>query len=59
MNAVRIAVIGNSIARIVFIICITYAAIHFQKPSLLWWYLVPAAMGLSVSSGNDKGDEQL
>lgn len=59
MNAVKIAVIGNSIARIVFIICITYVAIHFKKPSLLWWYILPACMGLSVSSEREKGDEQL
>lgn len=57
MNAVKISVICHCLARIILIICITYAAIYFNKPSLLWWYILPAVMGLSVSSDNKKGGE--
>lgn len=33
--------ICKTLATIVAFVCITYAAIYFQKPSLLWWYIVP------------------
>lgn len=56
MNAVKFAVIGNCLLRITLTICITYSAIHFQKPSLLWWYILPAMLGLSVSSKDGKED---
>lgn len=59
MNATKIAIIGHCLFRIVFVICITYVAIHFQKPSLLWWYILPAMLGLTVSSDNRKDGEQV
>ena len=49
MNSVKVMVIFHFIAVIAFIVCITIASIHFGKPGILWWYLVPAfTMGLEV-----------
>lgn len=51
MNKIYIA---NYICRAVAFVCITVATIYFQKPSLLWWYLLPFFMGLS--SDNKRSD---
>ena len=42
--------IFNYIVRAILFICITIASIHFEKTSLLWWYLLPACMGLANDS---------
>ena len=41
--------ICNMIVRIVAFICITFAAVHFERASLLWWYIVPLLMSPSIS----------
>ena len=56
MNAVKFAVMGNCLLRITLTICITYSAINFQKTSLLWWYVLPAMLGLNISSKDGKED---
>lgn len=43
---------------IVAFICITLAAMHFDKASLLWWYVIPMLtmfIGVSEKSSNNKG----
>lgn len=47
--------IWNSILRAVAFICITVAAIHFDKASILWFYLVPMFMGIGYKCG-EKGN---
>ena len=27
-------------AEIVYIVCVTYAAIHFKNTAILWWYVL-------------------
>lgn len=54
MNAVKLAVVCNCLLRIGLTVCITYAAVKFQNSSLLWWYILPALLGLHVSSKDDK-----
>ena len=41
------------ISRIVAFVCITVAAIYFQNASLLWWYICPMLMGVSVKMVRD------
>lgn len=44
MNTKKLFIIGSTIVRIVAFICITYAAIYFDKASILWWYILPTIM---------------
>lgn len=41
--------ICNAIVRSVAFICITFAAMHFQRAALLWWYIVPLLMSPSIN----------
>ena len=50
MKAVMIA---NTIIMATYAICVTIAAVHFNNPSILWWYLMMGAIGFSYKSGND------
>lgn len=34
-------VICDAIINSVVYICITVAAIHFEDPAILWWYILP------------------
>lgn len=40
----------NAVMRSVAFVCITVAAVCFESTSILWWYIVPALMGLSAKS---------
>ena len=40
----------NALLRSVAFVCITVAAIWFERAGILWWYIVPALMGLSGKS---------
>ena len=40
----------NALLRSVAFVCITVAAVWFGRASILWWYIVPALMGLSTKS---------
>lgn len=51
-----IFMIGKFLVQITAIVCITLAAIHFQKSGILWWYLVPFFMGISIN--DDKGKDE-
>lgn len=49
----------NCILRAVAFICITYAAIHFGKIGILWFYLMPMFMGMDYKSDEKgKSDDQ-
>lgn len=45
-----------NLTRIVAFVCVTIAAICFQKVSVLWWYILPALMSCSVETGKDGAD---
>ncbi len=34
----------DTILRCTLFVCITFAAIYFKDPDLLWWYFVPAVL---------------
>ena len=46
----------NGIVNIVMTICITIAAIHFDRVSILWFYIIPfIGMDKSILESMDKG----
>lgn len=50
MKAVMIA---NSVIMATYAICVTFAAVHFNNPGILWWYLMMGVIGFSYKSGSD------
>lgn len=56
-KALILFVIGTFLVQITAIVCITFAAIHFQKSGILWWYLVPLIMGISSVDIKNGGDD--
>lgn len=50
MNGVMIA---NTVIMSVYAMCVTYAAIHFDNPKLLWWYVLLTMLGFSYSRKKD------
>lgn len=40
----------NCVTKCVAFICVTEAAIHFQRPSILWFFLIPALLGGTYES---------
>ena len=58
MKELKTCCIWNSILRAIVFICITAAAFYFHKPSLLWWYIIPACMGISYSDDKESEDTE-
>ena len=50
MKAVMIA---NTVIMSVYAICVTLAAVHFNNPGILWWYLMMGVIGFTYKSGSD------
>lgn len=44
--------IGNTIIKSVYTICVTVAAMHFDKPSLLFWLVMLIGIGYDFTSTN-------
>lgn len=42
--------IAHCVVRAVAFICVTVAAMYFQKVSVLWWYIAPLLMELSCKT---------
>lgn len=49
----RAVMIANIIIISTYAICVTFAAVHFNNPGILWWYLLMAGIGFSYKSGSD------
>lgn len=49
----RAVMIANIIIMATYAICVTFAAVHFNDPSILWWYLLMCVIGFSYKSGSD------
>ena len=45
MSDLKFTMLGNILFDIVYTICVTFAAIHFERPTLLWWYFLLAFTG--------------
>lgn len=55
MSNFKVLFICNALVRVAAFICITVAAIFFNKVGVLWFYLVPMFMAMEYKS--DKKDE--
>lgn len=40
----------NAITECVYIACVTYAAVHFEKISILWWYVMVLLLRVTWTS---------
>ena len=49
----KIVMIANMIIMSVYSVCVTYAAIHFDRPSILLWYLMLGVIGFTYSRKED------
>ena len=49
-EAITIAVLLLAFERVAIAVCITHAAVYFDNPKLLWWYVVILLMSGKVSS---------
>lgn len=58
MSNLKFVVLWSVLLKIAFCICVTIAAIHFNDPALLWWYLLAFAFGYTYSDGGVKTDEK-
>lgn len=47
----------NALIEVTFIVCVTLAAIHFEKPSMCWWYVLVLFLGYSVKTKQDDDDK--
>ena len=57
-KSVVIMVFLSYLSRIVGFVCVTIVSIYFQNPSLLWWYLLPACMGVGLKTEKDGADNE-
>lgn len=58
MNNIMMLFITNTIVRTAYVICVTLAAIAFNNPILLFWYVLVLFLGHSYSSTTKKEDQQ-
>jgi hypothetical protein len=58
MSDLKFVMLANIIVKLGYCICVTVAAIYFNSPSLLWWYLLAYVMGWRYTSKGavDKDD---
>ena len=50
----RAVMIANTIIMATYAMCVTFAAVHFNNPGILWWYLLLGVIGFSYISDSDK-----
>ena len=48
MKAVMLA---NAVIMSAYAVCVTYAAVYFDNPKTLWWYVMLGFLGFSFKSG--------
>ena len=56
MKEFKFVYLWNSILRAIAFVCITVAAIHFNTISILWFYLLPAFMGIEYKNTDKEND---
>ena len=54
-NSNNVLIVLHYLTMIALVICITVAAIHFEKIGILWWYILPGLNGITLSSGGMNG----
>ena len=54
MSNLKFVVLSGTLLKIVYCVCVTAAAIHFNDSSILWWYFLSCTLGYSYSSDGKK-----
>ena len=49
----KFVMLANMIIMSAYSVCVTFAAIHFDNPKLLWWYLMLGVIGFTYKSKGD------
>jgi hypothetical protein len=50
----KTVIIGSVVIKAIVAICITYAAVHFDRAAILWWYLLLPWLGWSYEGQKNK-----
>ena len=53
----KVVMTANIIIMSVYAICVTFAAIHFNNPGILWWYLMLGVIGFSYKQHSDRKED--
>lgn len=54
MSNLKFVVLSDTLLKIAYCVCVTIAAIHFNDPGILWWYLLSCMLGYNYSSDGKK-----
>jgi hypothetical protein len=54
MSDLKFVILFNVLLKILYCVCVTVAAIHFNDARILWWYLLATVFGYDYSSGKEK-----
>ena len=57
MNTFKFWMLSNVLIKGIYAICVTVAAISFDKPVILWWYLLLLLVGYELN-GERKNKEE-
>ncbi len=47
----KTAMFVNMAIMTIYAVCVTYAAVYFNNPKILWWYVLMTLIGFSYKSG--------
>lgn len=56
MNNLKAVLLASTITKILFCVCVTVAAIHFNNAAILWWYLLSIFFGYEYKTGGRYND---
>lgn len=54
MSDLKFVMLCNIVLKIAYCTCVTVAAIHFNNPNILWWYLMSFMFGCDYSHDDRK-----
>ena len=57
MSNLKFVMLVNLVIQVVFILCVAALAIHFNRPAVLWWWLLLPFICFTWSS-NGNGDSK-
>lgn len=58
MKGFVVTMIANIFIEVSYVVCVTFAAIHFENARLLWWYLLALVIGYTFKQGEGKSNER-
>lgn len=57
MSDLKFVALISVILKIAYCVCITVAAIHFNRVGILWWYWLALLFGYEYRGGKDDKNE--